>query len=144
MTDRDRAPQPETRDHPLKVRAAENLISTILRTGVFASMAVIAAGALLAMLRHPATILSAGGMPDLKSMPKTFPHTPLAIVQGVRLLHAQAFAALGLLLLILTPVTRVAASILIFFALRDRLYMLITSIVLALLIFSLIAGMRWS
>ena len=61
----------------------------------------------------------------------------------MRLLHGQAFVSLGLLLLILTPVTRVGASILIFFALRDRLYMLITSTVFVLLLLSFIVGMRY-
>ena len=48
--------------------------------------------------------------------------------------------AAGLLLLILTPVVRVAVSILAFRAQRDRTYVLITSAVLVLLLLSFVLG----
>ncbi len=123
-----------------KVRGAEVVISTILRAGVFASAAVIAIGAVLTLLRHPSFIASPRELHDLKTAAGAFPHSFKDIVTGLRLLHGQAFASLGLLLLILTPVTRVGASILIFLAQRDRLYTLITSVVFALLLLSFVAG----
>ncbi len=123
-----------------KVRGAELVISTILRVGVFASVAVIAIGAVLALLRHPSFIASPRGLHDLKTAAGAFPHSFKDIVTGLRLLHGQAFASLGLLLLILTPAARVGASILIFLAQRDRLYTLITSVVFVLLLLSFMAG----
>jgi uncharacterized membrane protein len=44
----------------------------------------------------------------------------------------------GLVLLIATPVARVAFSVVAFFLQRDRAYVAITSIVLAVLLFSLL------
>jgi uncharacterized membrane protein len=123
-----------------KVRSAELIISAILRTGVFASMAVIALGALLSLLRHPAFFTSAHELTRLRNAPGGYPHSFGDVARGVRLLHGQAFAALGLLLLILTPVTRVGASILVFIALRDRIYLLITSTVFLLLLLSFFVG----
>lgn len=123
-----------------RVRDAEWVISTILRTGVLTSVAVIVFGAVVTLSRHPAFITSTKELHDLKSAPSAFPHSFGEIVQGMRLLHGQAFASLGLLLLILTPAARVGASILIFLAQHDRLYTLITSAVFTLLLLSFIAG----
>jgi len=47
---------------------------------------------------------------------------------------------LGLLLLIATPIARVAFSVVAFLVERDRVYVLITIIVLALLVLSLLIG----
>jgi uncharacterized membrane protein len=56
--------------------------------------------------------------------------------------HFKSFAIidLGLLLLIATPIFRVAASIIAFISDRDRPYVLITTYVLAMLILSLLLG----
>jgi uncharacterized membrane protein len=123
-----------------KVRGAELVISAILRTGVVASMGVIAVGAVVTLIRHPAYSTSARELTRLKGAMTACPHSLREIGEGLRQLHGQAFAALGLLLLILTPVTRVGASILIFLALRDRLYVLITSTVFLLLLLSFFLG----
>jgi uncharacterized membrane protein len=124
----------------LKVRRAELIISTILRTGVLTSMAVIAAGAVLILLRHPSYITSPQELIRIRGALTAGPHSFGEIGRGICLLQGQAFAALGLLLLILTPVARVGASILIFFALRDRLYLMITSTVFILLVVSFFLG----
>jgi uncharacterized membrane protein len=47
---------------------------------------------------------------------------------------------LGLVLLIATPVARVAMSLVAFILQRDRVYVVVTLIVLAVLIFSLTGG----
>jgi uncharacterized membrane protein len=47
---------------------------------------------------------------------------------------------LGLVLLIMTPIARVLFTLVAFIIQRDRLYILITSVVLALLLYGLIAG----
>jgi len=48
--------------------------------------------------------------------------------------------AFGLLVLIATPVTRVAVSIVAFIRMRDRRYVVITTVVLALLLLSFFLG----
>ena len=53
-----------------------------------------------------------------------------------------AVVQLGLVLLIATPVARVAMSLVAFILQRDRVYVVVTSIVLALLIFSLSGGIH--
>jgi len=63
-----------------------------------------------------------------------------AIVRSALALRSPAIIQLGLVLLIATPVARVAMSLVAFILQRDRVYVVVTSIVLALLIFSLTGG----
>lgn len=55
-------------------------------------------------------------------------------------LHSLGVIQLGLLLLVATPIARVALSLVAFMRQRDRRYVLITAIVLAILLFSLAGG----
>ena len=68
------------------------------------------------------------------------PHTLRDVVAGVRGLRGQALVTVGLLLLIATPVVRVGVSILAFFYQRDRIFTLITTVVLCLLLLSFVLG----
>jgi uncharacterized membrane protein len=62
------------------------------------------------------------------------------IIRGTFAGQPAAIVQLGLVLLIATPVARVAMSLVAFVLQRDRVYVLVTAIVLALLIFSLTGG----
>jgi uncharacterized membrane protein len=62
------------------------------------------------------------------------------VLRGTRELRGQSIIMLGVLVLIATPVIRVAASIAIFAAERDLAYITITSAVLLLLILSFLIG----
>jgi len=55
-------------------------------------------------------------------------------------LRGRGIIQLGLLLLIATPVARVAFSIAAFAMQRDRLYVVVTLMVLAILLYSLTSG----
>ncbi|SRR5579883_2809920 len=107
------------------------IIGWILQGGVLASAAVILFGILLLPFRPGALTLQ---------RLQTFPHSPGAVWAGLLGLHPQAFITLGLLLLIATPVLRVAVSVVAFAIERDRLYVVITLLVLAILIASFILG----
>jgi uncharacterized membrane protein len=63
--------------------------------------------------------------------------SPTAVVGGAIHGHAAAWVQLGLLLLIATPVVRVAYSVVAFALQRDRTYVVITLIVLAVLLYGL-------
>jgi uncharacterized membrane protein len=64
----------------------------------------------------------------------------IAIVHGAFVGNAEAIVQLGLLLLIATPVARVAFTLVAFALQRDRTYVCITTIVLALLLYGLLLG----
>ncbi len=62
------------------------------------------------------------------------------IVADALALRSPAIIQLGLLLLLATPIARVVLSLVAFAVQRDRLYVAITALVLAALLFGLLAG----
>lgn len=118
----------------------EGAISTILRTGVLASLALVVAGIVVTFVRQPDLVSSPQAFAPVRHGTAVFPHTLGAIFSGVRHLEGQAIIALGLLVLVATPVVRVAVSILAFVYQHDRLYVKITSVVLFLLLLSFFLG----
>ena len=66
--------------------------------------------------------------------------TVSGIIRGAVSFRGRNIIQLGLLILIATPVARVAFSVIAFVLERDRLYVVITLIVLAVLLFSLAGG----
>jgi uncharacterized membrane protein len=62
------------------------------------------------------------------------------IFSGAAALHSLSVIQLGLVLLIATPIARVACALVAFALQRDRVYVVVTTIVLALLLFSLSGG----
>jgi uncharacterized membrane protein len=122
------APDPSALDASL-----ERTIGTLLRVGVGAATALAAVGGTLFLFRHgeePAYYGVFHGAPqDLRSVG--------AVMRAVGELRGRAVIQLGLLLLIATPVARVALTLVAFARARDRAYVVITSIVLALLLVSL-------
>ena len=63
-----------------------------------------------------------------------------AVVVGLMAFSGESIAVLGLLLLVATPVLRVAISIFAFLYQKDRVFVVITSVVLMLLLLSFMLG----
>ena len=110
------------------VATTYSLIGWVLQGGVILSAVVIVLGLLLELVQ-----------PDKFAPQKLqlFPQTFAQVWSGVLALHPQAVIALGLLLLIATPVMRVAVSVVAFAVERDRRFVVITLIVLLILLFSI-------
>jgi uncharacterized membrane protein len=123
-----------------RMRRAELIISAVLRIGVVSSMVVILAGTLLSFLHHREYVTSPAELQRLTHPGAAVPQTLHDVGKGVAQLRGRSVVAAGLLLLILTPVIRVAASIVAFVIQRDRIYVLITSLVLLLLLLSFSLG----
>jgi uncharacterized membrane protein len=114
----------------------ETIVGNLLRAGVSLAGAVVVLGGIVFLLRHGRAI------PHYK----IFVGEPfeLRTVSGI-VRHAASFRGrnviqLGLLMLIATPVARVAFSVIAFALERDRLYIGVTLIVLTVLLFSLAGG----
>ena len=107
---------------------ATNAIGWVLQGGVILSSLIIVIGLLLLPTRP-------GGLSPERLL--QFPQTLAQIGAGIVVLRPQGIIALGLLLLIATPVLRVAVSVVTFALEKDRKYVLITLIVLAILLFSI-------
>jgi uncharacterized membrane protein len=114
----------------------ETIIGNLLRGGVMLAAAVVAIGGMIFLVRYghdlPHYRAFTGEPEDLRRMP--------GILRGAASFHGRYIIQLGLLLLIATPVARVAFSIVAFTLQHDRLYVGITLIVLGVLIFSLAGG----
>jgi uncharacterized membrane protein len=111
----------------------EGTIGALLRIGVVTSAAVVLAGGICYLLRHQHE------RPEYR----TFHAEPAVyrnisgIVTGVARWDCAAVIQLGLLLLIATPVARVAFSMVAFALERDRTYVLATIVVLIVLSYGL-------
>ena len=114
----------------------DQLLGNLLRIGVIVATIVTAVGGVLYLAHH-------GFEPTdhrvFRGEPAELRHVG-SIVRGALTLHSAAIVQLGLVLLIATPVARVAMSLVAFILQRDRVYIVVTSIVLALLIYSLTGG----
>jgi uncharacterized membrane protein len=118
----------------------ELLISRVLRVGIISSMAIILAGTLLSFVHHREYVTSPAELERLTRPGAAVPQTLHGVWIGVLGLRGQSIVTLGLLLLILPPVLRVATSVLWFAAERDRTYLAITTVVLVLLLLSFVLG----
>ena len=117
-------------------KTIEDIVGNLLRAGVTLSAFVVSVGAVIYLARHgrePATYRVFHGEPsDLRSLS--------GIVRDAFGLRGRGIIQFGLLLLIATPVVRVAFSIWGFAAEEDRMYMIFTGIVLIVLLYSLLGS----
>ncbi|HLI69675.1 MAG TPA: TSUP family transporter [Ktedonobacteraceae bacterium] len=104
------------------------LIGWVLQGGVLLSAAIIVVGMLLLPTRP-------GGISPARLL--VFPFTWSQLAGELSHFFPQAIITVGLLLLIATPVMRVAVSILTFALEHDKKYIVITSLVLIILLFSI-------
>ena len=117
-------------------------IVTVLRVGVVSSIAVMLVGMAVTFVRHPEYFSSASPALGALTSPKTHsPNTLLDVVSGAWRGRGQAIVMAGLLVLIATPVARVALSVVVFVKIRDRLYAGITFAVLMILLVSFSVGL---
>jgi uncharacterized membrane protein len=112
----------------------ENIIGHLLRAGVLLAAVVVFAGGILYLIQDGSQAVNywtfiAGGQ-DIRTL--------RGIVKLAAHFDSRGLMQLGLLLLIATPVARVVMAIAGFALERDRLYVVVSSIVLAVLLFSLL------
>jgi uncharacterized membrane protein len=123
---------------PWRDRRIEIILGNLLRTGVLLSAAVVLLGASIYLSRHahdPADYRVFRGEP---SEYRTIRGVIQSVIVGRG--RGQGLIQLGLLLLIATPIARVAFSVVGFAIERDRLYVTFTLIVLAILLYSFLGS----
>jgi uncharacterized membrane protein len=114
-------------------RKVENIIGNLLRIGVLLSALVVLFGGAVYLARNGRTTAN---YRVFQGEPATY-RTVAGIFQQTMQLRGRGIIQFGLLLLIATPVARVAFSLFGFAAERDRMYMGFTAIVLLILLYSL-------
>ena len=113
------------------ISGIEILFGGILRFGVIISVAVMFLGLAISFSHHPPTLH--------EMISRHFQAQPLQIWQGLKEGHGIDIVELGILLLVLTPIARVAISAIYFaFYDHDRMFILITLGVLILTLISLL------
>ncbi len=114
----------------------DEIMGRLLRTGVILAAAFVLAGGVVFLARHPEPVTNyhvfQGEPEELRTVPGIF-HEALAF-------RGRGLIQLGLLILIATPIARVAFSVVAFLYQRDRTYVVVTVIVLGLLVYSLLGG----
>jgi uncharacterized membrane protein len=125
-----RARPPRWSDHEV-----EQLVGRLLQVGVLIATVVVLAGGAMLIATHGGSVADfrvvRGEASTLRSV--------TAAVHGAFTLDPRGVVQLGLVLLIATPVARVALTLVAFLLQRDRLYVLLTAVVLVLLLFGLFA-----
>lgn len=135
---------PDTQADEQQTLRDELIVSTLLRSGVLISLLLVAIGAIL-MFATGSTGYSEGlDLQKLLAVDGTlataWPRTIGGVITGALAGQPYALILLGLLLLIATPVLRVATSAVLFLTERDYLYVAITLFVLGVLVFSFLLG----
>ena len=119
-----------------KDKDMQTIIGWILRAGVVISMVIVFIGGILFLFRHGEST------PDYS----TFKGAPYfisnmgGIINGMLALKGQAIIQMGIILLIATPIIRVAFSAIGFIIEKDYLYTTITLVVLLIIITSMLSG----
>lgn len=113
----------------------EQLIGRLLQLGVLLATLVVLTGGAMLIATHGGDIANfrifRGESSTLRSVS--------AAAHGASTFDPRGIVQLGLVLLIATPVARVALTLGAFLIQRDRLYVVLTAIVLVLLLFGLFA-----
>jgi len=114
----------------------ENVVANLLRAGVLLSALIVLVGACIYVIRHghsPVDYRAFRGEPaDLRGV--------RGIIRDTMRLSGRGIIQLGLLVLIATPVARVAYSVFGFAKEGDRMYVVFTVIVFSILLYSLLGS----
>jgi uncharacterized membrane protein len=114
----------------------DEIMGRLLQAGVILSALFVLAGGAVYVARHPEPITDyrvfQGEPEELRTISGIF-HEALAF-------RGRGLIQLGLLILIATPIARVAFSVVAFLYQRDWTYVVVTLIVLGLLVYSLLGG----
>ncbi|MDQ6737244.1 MAG: DUF1634 domain-containing protein [Gemmatimonadota bacterium] len=112
----------------------EQFIGNLLRWGVILAAVVTAMGGLVFLFGHGATLADYHVFHGQPESLKSVGEVTKSAARG----DATGIIQFGLLLLIATPITRVALSLVAFFKQHDGTYVVVTAIVLGLLLYSLV------
>ncbi len=123
-----------------KIGRAELIISRLLRVGMLTSLSIVAIGVALMFVHHPDYMQSPKALEPLRHGENVFPTTLGDVFRGAIAGQGRSVVLLGVFALFLTPVLRVATSIVTFMIERDWKFAVITSCVLLFLVLSLVLG----
>jgi len=114
----------------------QTIIGRMLRWGVFSSAIVTSLGGILYIFTADKNLPDYHSFQDVPDQYKTIS----GIFKGVLHFDSLAIIQFGVLLLLATPIARVLFSLIAFLIEKDYLYVVITTIVLGVICYSIIGG----
>ncbi len=114
----------------------DRVISLILRAGLVLCAVLVIFGGALYLARHGGETVA---YRLFRGEPPSYRYLPGILDEALHI-HGRGFILAGLIVLVATPVVRVAYSVLAFALRREPIYIAATLIVLGILLFSLITG----
>jgi len=117
----------------------EKLIGYLLRYGVITASLIVFIGGLIYLHQY-----QHNGVPAYHTfVGEQAGYTTISeIFSGVGSFNAKGIIQLGVLVLIATPILRIFFSLIGFILEKDRLYILITFVVLSVMLFSIFGGLK--
>lgn len=120
------------RKHGWTDEEVDRIISNLLRLGLAVSAAIVLIGGVTFLLRHGGQTAS---YEIFRSEPRSYREIPRILTETARM-RGRGFIMVGLILLVATPIVRVAFSVVAFLRQRDGVYVAATLLVLSILLFS--------
>jgi uncharacterized membrane protein len=120
----------------------EAVISRVLQIGVLISSIVIIIGLYIFFTHNNSLILNKGSYHKFTSSSYYFPRNLSDLKQSIMSGEGIGIMTLGIFLLIMTPLLRVATSILLFIKQKDKPMTVITFLVLLILVSSFYIGIK--
>ena len=140
----------DTPQNVKRVGKQEIIVGRILRAGVILSFTLVVIGTIVSFVSsadHPTRetleLIKSHGAASETVVAAPTPHFPSSLTDIFRdslSLRGPAIVMLGIVVLVATPVIRVAASIVLFAIEGDRFYVATTTLVLVMLIICLLVG----
>jgi len=117
----------------------EKLIGYLLRYGVITASLIVFVGGIIYLHQYQHSSIPAYNTFVGERAGFT---TIRQIISGVGTFNAKGIIQLGVLVLIATPILRIFFSLIGFILEKDRLYILITFVVLSVMMFSIFGGLK--
>jgi uncharacterized membrane protein len=116
----------------------EQLVGRMLRYGVITASTIVLLGGVIFLVQH-----GQASMPSYRHFTgESAGYTTFeGILQGTLDLNAKGIIQFGVMVLIATPISRIIFSLIGFALEKDKLYVVITLIVLCVMLFSTIGGL---
>ena len=129
----------ETPGHKFNDRDIQQIIGKMLRYGVLTSCAITLLGGIFYLFYH-----GMDAIPDYHIFTgSASAYTSLApVLNGVLHFDVKEIVQFGVIVLIATPILRVAMSLIAFALEKDKLYVVISMIVLGIITTSLLGGLK--
>lgn len=120
-------------------RDIEVIVGTLLRYGVMTASAIVLMGGLYFLFQH-----GQAPVPSYhRFVGESIGYTTFSgILQGAIALQAKAIIQFGVMVLIATPILRILFSLIGFTIEKDRLYIVITLVVLCVIMLSTFGGLK--